>query len=220
MRQPDRSSSAFAVQYEGEVPASFFSFNGEAEAPASPARPGREARRVSEYERCGMANVFCAVEPKAGRHFTFPTPNRSAVSSLPISPRILHAPHTTQCGVATRPAAVCPWPPATVQSDFSDPQKPPEQPPVDACWIISFMYLIVQFICWTLYQPTGPQPQKARSHFFHTGWHRRDSSGICRRRIARSFWNYAEPARRAPQCERRPHALGSASTLQKPIKPG
>src|ERR1700683_4240574 len=47
--------------------------------PASPARPGREARRDNEYERCGTANVFCAVEPKDGRHFTFPTPNRSAV---------------------------------------------------------------------------------------------------------------------------------------------
>src|SRR6476469_10013917 len=38
---------------------------------ASPAAPGREARRDNEYERCGTANVFCAVEPKAGRHFTF-----------------------------------------------------------------------------------------------------------------------------------------------------
>jgi len=46
--------------------------------PASPAVPGREARRDSEYERRGTANVFCAVEPKAGRHFTFPTPDRSA----------------------------------------------------------------------------------------------------------------------------------------------
>jgi hypothetical protein len=45
--------------------------------PPSPAVPGREARRDSEYERCGTANVFCAVEPKAGRHFTFPTPTRS-----------------------------------------------------------------------------------------------------------------------------------------------
>jgi DDE superfamily endonuclease len=42
-----------------------------------PAQPGREARRDNEYERCGTANVFCAVEPKAGRHFTFPTPDRS-----------------------------------------------------------------------------------------------------------------------------------------------
>jgi hypothetical protein len=46
--------------------------------PASPAVPGREARRDNEYKRCGTANVFCAVEPKTGRHFTFPTPNRSA----------------------------------------------------------------------------------------------------------------------------------------------
>ena len=46
--------------------------------PASSAEPGREARRDSEYERYGTANVFCVVEPKAGRHFTFATPNRSA----------------------------------------------------------------------------------------------------------------------------------------------
>jgi DDE superfamily endonuclease len=45
--------------------------------PPSPAVPGREARQDNEYERCGTANVFCAVEPKAGRHFTFPTPDRS-----------------------------------------------------------------------------------------------------------------------------------------------
>src|SRR5215469_3909256 len=45
--------------------------------PASPAAPGREARRDNEYERRGTANVFCAVEPKTGRHFTFPTPDRS-----------------------------------------------------------------------------------------------------------------------------------------------
>ena len=45
--------------------------------PRTRAKPGREARRDSEYERRGTANVFCAVEPKAGRHFTFVTPNRS-----------------------------------------------------------------------------------------------------------------------------------------------
>ena len=45
--------------------------------PATPAAPGREARRDNEYERRGTANVFCAVEPKAGRHFTFPMPHRS-----------------------------------------------------------------------------------------------------------------------------------------------
>jgi len=42
--------------------------------------PSRGGKRggISEYERRGTANVFCAVEPKAGRHFIFPTPNRSA----------------------------------------------------------------------------------------------------------------------------------------------
>ena len=43
-----------------------------------PARPGRLARRDYEYKRCGTANVFCGVEPKAGRHFLKSTPNRSA----------------------------------------------------------------------------------------------------------------------------------------------
>ena len=46
--------------------------------PASPAAPGREARQDKEYERRGTANVFCVVEPKAGRHLSFPTPDRSA----------------------------------------------------------------------------------------------------------------------------------------------
>jgi hypothetical protein len=45
--------------------------------PASPAKPGREARQDNEYERRGTANIFAAVEPKAGRHFTFATPDRS-----------------------------------------------------------------------------------------------------------------------------------------------
>jgi transposase len=43
-----------------------------------PARTGRVARRDYEYKRCGTANVFCGVEPKAGRHFLKPTPTRSA----------------------------------------------------------------------------------------------------------------------------------------------
>jgi hypothetical protein len=46
--------------------------------PTTPAAPGWEARRDNEHERCGTANVFCAVEPKAaGRHFTFATSDRS-----------------------------------------------------------------------------------------------------------------------------------------------
>jgi hypothetical protein len=46
--------------------------------PARPMRPGKLRRPDNEYKRCGTANVFCAVEPKAGKHFTLPTPNRSA----------------------------------------------------------------------------------------------------------------------------------------------
>ena len=46
--------------------------------PPIPLRPGRELRRDSEYERRGTANTFCGVEPKAGRHFTKATPDRSS----------------------------------------------------------------------------------------------------------------------------------------------
>lgn len=47
--------------------------------PPRPATPGHIAKRDNEYRRCGTANVFCAVEPKAGQHFTWPTPNRSGL---------------------------------------------------------------------------------------------------------------------------------------------
>ncbi|MCY1053542.1 IS630 family transposase [Nannocystis sp. SCPEA4] len=40
------------------------------------ASPGRLARMDYEYVRRGTANIFCIVEPKAGRHMTFATPNR------------------------------------------------------------------------------------------------------------------------------------------------
>jgi len=46
--------------------------------PPRPMRPGRIARRDSEYQRRGTANVFCGVQPKAGRHFTKSTANRSS----------------------------------------------------------------------------------------------------------------------------------------------
>jgi transposase len=41
-------------------------------------KPGSVARRDCEYERCGTANAFCGVEPKAGVHFTQITPTRSS----------------------------------------------------------------------------------------------------------------------------------------------
>ena len=46
--------------------------------PPRPMRPGRVARRDSEYKRQGTANVFCGVQPKAGQHFTKATHNRSS----------------------------------------------------------------------------------------------------------------------------------------------
>ena len=54
--------------------------------PPRPARPGHTAKRDNEYRRCGTANVFAVVEPKAGRHFTRATPNRSA----PQFARVIH----------------------------------------------------------------------------------------------------------------------------------
>ena len=41
-------------------------------------KPGRVGKRDYEYKRCGTANVFCGVEPKAGRHFTRVTATRSS----------------------------------------------------------------------------------------------------------------------------------------------
>src|SRR5664280_3264732 len=46
--------------------------------PPRPMRPGRIARRDSEYKRQGTANVFCGVQPRAGKHFTKATSNRSS----------------------------------------------------------------------------------------------------------------------------------------------
>jgi DDE superfamily endonuclease len=59
--------------------------------PVSAARPGRAQRRDNEYERRGTANVFCAVEPKAGRHFTFTTPDRSAAEFAQVAAEIAMA---------------------------------------------------------------------------------------------------------------------------------
>ena len=42
-----------------------------------PAKPGSPAKHDNEYRRCGTANVFGVVEPKAGRHFTSATADRS-----------------------------------------------------------------------------------------------------------------------------------------------
>jgi hypothetical protein len=44
----------------------------------APRQPGQIGRRDYEYKRCGTANVFCGIMPKAGRHFTKVTPTRSS----------------------------------------------------------------------------------------------------------------------------------------------
>ena len=45
-----------------------------------PARPGHVAKRDNEYRRCGTANLFGIVEPKAGRHLNCVTPDRAGVA--------------------------------------------------------------------------------------------------------------------------------------------
>src|ERR1035438_7097440 len=47
--------------------------------PLIPMQPGQVARRDYEYKRCGTANVFCGIEPKAGFHFTKVTPTRASL---------------------------------------------------------------------------------------------------------------------------------------------
>jgi hypothetical protein len=59
--------------------------------PPRPARPGHVAKRDSEYQRCGTANRFAVVEPKAGRHFTCATPDRSAKQFARVIHRVVAA---------------------------------------------------------------------------------------------------------------------------------
>jgi hypothetical protein len=66
------------------------SLHAEVRAPR-PARPGHVAKRDSEYRRCGTANVFAVVEPKAGRHFTRATPDRSAQQFACVIRRLVSA---------------------------------------------------------------------------------------------------------------------------------
>ncbi|MBI2070043.1 MAG: IS630 family transposase [Elusimicrobia bacterium] len=60
--------------------------------PSLPAdKPGTIFKRDSEYVRSGTANVFCAVEPKAGRHITKVTKNRKGPQFAKIISRIAKA---------------------------------------------------------------------------------------------------------------------------------
>jgi hypothetical protein len=77
---PALDDCAFTILRRCDLPArsrpKSLGFHAEVRPP-SPATPGQIAKRDGEYKRCGTANVFCAVEPKGGRHFTLATPNRS-----------------------------------------------------------------------------------------------------------------------------------------------
>ena len=57
-----------------------------------PARaPGQIAKYDHAYERCGTANIFCAVEPKAGKHLTETTPNRTGAEFAKMAQRVAEA---------------------------------------------------------------------------------------------------------------------------------
>ena len=56
-----------------------------------PAKPGKVAKQDNEYKRCGTANVFGVVEPKAGRHFTTATPNRSGAEFARMVKHVVEA---------------------------------------------------------------------------------------------------------------------------------
>jgi len=51
-------------------------------------KPGKIKKRDYEYIRAGTANVFCAVEPKGGRHFTYVTKNRKGKEFAKVLRRI------------------------------------------------------------------------------------------------------------------------------------
>jgi hypothetical protein len=53
--------------------------------------PGRSKRRDCEYVRRGTANVFCIVEPKAGRHLTHATKTRKGPRFAATMKRIADA---------------------------------------------------------------------------------------------------------------------------------
>jgi transposase len=59
--------------------------------PDTPMAPGRPKRRDYEYVRRGTANVFCIVEPKAGRHLTHATKTRKGPRFAAAMKRIADA---------------------------------------------------------------------------------------------------------------------------------
>lgn len=53
-----------------------------------PEKTGSIRKRDYEYIRAGTANVFCVVEPKGGRHFTYVTKNRKGKEFAKVMSRI------------------------------------------------------------------------------------------------------------------------------------
>jgi transposase len=60
-----------------------------ASRPGRAMAPGRVAREDYEYVRKGTANIYCIVEPKAGRHLTHATPDRKAPRFVAALQRIV-----------------------------------------------------------------------------------------------------------------------------------
>src|SRR4051812_37098734 len=58
--------------------------------PSRPMRPRRVRCVDYEYVRCGTANIFCIVEPKAGRHFSHATPNRTRTAFARALNKLAH----------------------------------------------------------------------------------------------------------------------------------
>jgi len=63
----------------------------DARKPIAADKPGAIFKRDYEYVRGGTANVFCGVEPKAGRHFTRVTKNRKGPAFAKMISRIAKA---------------------------------------------------------------------------------------------------------------------------------
>jgi hypothetical protein len=79
---PSRSTYPFVCIDERPV-----QLHDEVRAP-TPARPGRPARRDSEYKRRGTANVFAIVAPLLGIHLTHATKNRKSPTYVAALQRI------------------------------------------------------------------------------------------------------------------------------------
>src|SRR5260370_16948598 len=58
-------------------------------------KPGQISRRDYEYVRCGTANIFCIVEPLAGRRLTFPRADPKPPAYVrPLQKIAAPSPHT------------------------------------------------------------------------------------------------------------------------------